>query len=273
MGTAYTEADAKRDARAVEWNFVRGENFRGVHIENGVVTDPAEALQRLLAAALEGAKVPGLVAQLADRDADVKASEGLRLAATERADRLQAQMATLTTERDAYKEIAKEVKSERDALRAQVAKLRSILAEYVAVDGSQGLCSAMRLGKVQERARSALSAPPAETTKAEPHCGNCGESEEVHPTFCNEPAETMPAHCPKCDMNHPGPTNPCVLCEAHAAYSAEQSAKDDAEMAAEAATERKEWGTPEAPVTSRLCTACGMTLVHGHDDLHPWCRE
>lgn len=124
--------------------------------------------------------------------------------------------------------------------------------------------------RIHAKAAGALSAPPAETKSTsgdapvlyvlEVHVGD-GEWEpaflgtlastlrervdvqdrSMGPTRVAEyvrrpPAETTLLFCPKCEQRHPGPTNPCVLCEAQAAYSAERSAKDDAEMAAEAET-------------------------------------
>lgn len=124
---------------------------------------------------------PGAVLNVTERIRRLDAKHGRQMAGAKQAvdavRNIQAQAETRVAELErrlnkrAVDELALErlntravtAESERDALRAQVVDLRAILTEYMAVDGSQGLYSAMRLGAVQERARAALS---AETTPA-----------------------------------------------------------------------------------------------------------
>jgi hypothetical protein len=169
---------------------------------------------------------------------------------------LQARVVTLTAERDAAQALAEDnealvrawsdalglgvgagyneaevIRAECDALRAQVEQAKSI---------ASGVISRIQddvAGIICRDILAALSATPAET-----------------------PVLIL---CPNCEQHHPGPTNPCVLCEAGEAYSAEQSAKADEEMAAEAETaapERCEGCTaPAAAYDSEgaaLCDTC-----------------
>ncbi|MBN9687102.1 hypothetical protein [Corallococcus sp. NCRR] len=149
--TKYTEADVER------WQSLIAATFK---VERGN-SSPWDALTHLRGAALEGAKVAGLVARNVEKE--------------QRIGELQAQVADLEKQlglKEAQRATAFRIGNarvaERDAHRAQVEELRAILTEYMAVDGSQGLFSAMRLGAVQERARAALAARPATNSPAVP---------------------------------------------------------------------------------------------------------
>lgn len=110
---------------------------------------------------------PGAVLNVTERIRRLDAKHGRRMAGAKQAvdavRNIQAQAETRVAELERLNTRAVTAESERDALRAQVVDLRAILTEYMAVDGSQGLYSAMRLGAVQERARASLT---AETTPA-----------------------------------------------------------------------------------------------------------
>ncbi|WP_304504107.1 hypothetical protein [Corallococcus sp. EGB] len=222
------------------------------------------SLSLMLTAALEGAKAPGLEQALKDAhraltnakvsthdtpgnprselsltgrilrlEARCAASEGREVELTREVSTLQARVEELEDHgRDQLQRI-EELVSERDALRAQVEAVREMVKRGL----KEQEAGAERLGRTNlymagtkdalESVLAALSAPPAETTLV---------------------------LCPKCEQRHPGPTNPCVLCEAQAAYSAEQSTKADAEMAADAET------TPEDVTWLEPFCACGRRL-------------
>lgn len=205
----YTEADVERDNGTVT------EHIDGTRM--GVMTARA-SLCRLKAAALEGAKVQGLVEQVATRER-IAAALQARVAVEEESHKrtmseldesekevttLRARVAELERERDALlskaeseewdtdaatwkaNEKAEEVKrleSERDALRAQVETVPTLVRKALHRHGlSASLCH-----ESAEEVRRALSAPPAETTpqpEAPLLCAGCSKLGKRAHTVC-----------------------------------------------------------------------------------------
>lgn len=183
---------------------------------------PCRHLDRLKAAALLGAQVPGLVLErddwrrkALDRDLQV-------VGLTSEVSTLQARVAELERERDAaraavheWKKIKDRLVSERDALRAQAEKvsaaLRRLLGSYTHLPGSGAFAQHLApCGCVVCEALDALSAPPTETKKETddeahqrldvlgvPRFGRCGATNKREPLPLEERRELAPPAEPK----------------------------------------------------------------------------
>lgn len=197
----YTEADVMMDAMTVG-----GALSLLDHDDVGQRTEGRSALSRLKAAALEGAKVPGLVADLAqrtrERDSEMeerwKASE-VKRQQTERAEAADAKVSALQARvkeleqavlarAEAHKRTSlsrRAAECERDALRAQVTQAVAI---------ASGVATRMPDDVAGIVCRDILAALSA--TSAEASCGPCADHEcavHVHATCEHCPPAETPA--------------------------------------------------------------------------------
>lgn len=186
----YTEADVERWFQDADESLAK----HG-YTMNGTVRRDLPAIR---SAALEGAKMPGLVEALGAARNAITAWREIRDRLVSERDEARREVSALQArvkelERQGLDmarqvgELSGEVfnlTSERDALRAQVTSLRSAMIEEAASIDLYWLSPADKKA-VADRIRAALSAPPAETTPApesadeasKPQCVRC---ERVH---------------------------------------------------------------------------------------------